>query len=159
MGCGFSAVLRALTIITGRVVVGLIAADVVVVVLTGCSLPFLVFLFCFLLVLFGLLVEMDMASVVVDVVVLGARVTAGMVAMIIKGGLSVAGVVFVVGGFVVVVAVAVGGSIVVVVSGVVVVIIAVDVVFGAVHVVVGAGVLVVVVVMTVVVTVGLTVVK
>lgn len=66
-----------------------------VVVGTGCSFPFFGFLLCFLLVLFGLRVEVDPASVVV--VVVGVTETAGMVATMMTGGSSVCGTVVVVG--------------------------------------------------------------
>lgn len=68
----------------------------VVVVGTGCSFPFFGFLLCFLLVLFGLRVEVDPASVVV-VVVVGVTETAGIVATMMTGGSSVCGNVVVVG--------------------------------------------------------------
>lgn len=73
----------------------------VAVVVAGCGLPFFGFLLCFLLGLFGLRVEVDVASVVVVVVVVvaavGAMESAGTVAMMITGEGSVCGTMAVVG--------------------------------------------------------------
>lgn len=99
----------------------------IVVVVTGCGLPFFGFLLCFLLVLFGLRVEVDVASVVVVVVVVGTMESAGTVAMMRIGEGSVCGTMVVVGD-----GAAVGSGVVVSIC------VVVGVVVGGVNMVVGA---------------------
>lgn len=82
--CGLAAVLYASSV--WRAGTAAVVVEVVVeVVATGCSLPFLGFLFCFLLALLGLRVVV-VAALVVVVVVVVVEVEAGTVATIRAGG-------------------------------------------------------------------------